>query len=245
MTEIREKANEIATKYNLTEEEEEMIKMWLKDSFLEMVIKDDTIENWIKQNENILPIKLLKKAPIIELSINGKKYQIFFCRNLNYRNVFSMPITSLGNEDLNIEIEIIDKLKELRDIIYKKVYRPEKKQLIDVIKNGNDDINNTLYLKLNGKFSLYFDAEIPFKNSGIDYIGAYETFSAGNGYIGKEATKDKVHINNLFKIFLNSWLDYKEEKKIKQYLGDYYTEYTIEELQLKIDNLIIKNMSGN
>ena len=37
-----------------------------------------------------------------------------------------MPITSLGNEDLNIEIEIIDKLKELRDIIYKKVYRPEK-----------------------------------------------------------------------------------------------------------------------
>ena len=77
MTEIREKANEIARKYNLTEEEEEMIKMWLKDSFLEMVIKDDTIENWIKQNENILPIKLLKKAPIIELSINGKKYQIF------------------------------------------------------------------------------------------------------------------------------------------------------------------------
>ena len=66
MTEIREKANEIARKYNLTEEEEEMIKMWLKDSFLEMVIKDDTIENWIKQNENILPIKLLKKAPIIE-----------------------------------------------------------------------------------------------------------------------------------------------------------------------------------
>ena len=40
MTEIREKANEIARKYNLTEEEEEMIKMWLKDSFLEMVIKD-------------------------------------------------------------------------------------------------------------------------------------------------------------------------------------------------------------
>ena len=51
MTEIREKANEIARKYNLTEEEEEMIKMWLKDSFLEMVIKDDTIEEWIKQKK--------------------------------------------------------------------------------------------------------------------------------------------------------------------------------------------------
>ena len=62
MTEIREKANEIARKYNLTEEEEEMIKMWLKDSFLEMVIKDDTIENWIKQNENIF-IKMKEFFP--------------------------------------------------------------------------------------------------------------------------------------------------------------------------------------
>ena len=223
----------IIEKYKLSEQEKKMIRMWLKSGMLEMVIKDDTIEEWIKQNKDILPIKLLKKAPIVELSINEKKYQIHFCRNLNYKNTFSLPITSLGNENLNIEIEIIEKLKELRDIIYEKVCRPELKQLIDVIKNGNDDINNTLYLKSDGEFSLYFEDKILFKNSEIDYIGRYETFSAGKGYIGEEASKDEVHINDLFQIFLHSWLYYNEGAVGLRLTGQLQLLRTIEECMLQ------------
>ncbi|MCB9233225.1 MAG: hypothetical protein H6581_16330 [Bacteroidia bacterium] len=83
---------------------------------------------------------------------------------------------------------------------------PLKKQLITIIENGIDEIFNTLILNINGQFELRdFSGE---NQAKVDpsVVVRYETFTPGNGYVGKDASKDMNHVTNYYVDSLRYWL---------------------------------------
>lgn len=89
---------------------------------------------------------------------------------------------------------------------------PTKEDLIEVIKNGDDSLDNVLVLNLDGSFELIngcggyaVEAE-----KEEDYVVHYETFDAGNDYVGENASKDNEHIDRLYSWALRYWDKYEK-----------------------------------
>lgn len=85
---------------------------------------------------------------------------------------------------------------------------PTRKDLEEIVRNGKDDRNMILVLDVDGEFQLYL-ADFAFdriKNYELPVVASYETFLAGNGYLGPDAAKDKAFIENTFLCFLEGWL---------------------------------------
>lgn len=92
--------------------------------------------------------------------------------------------------------------------------KPNKENLIEVIKNGDDSHNNVLVLNLDASFELINgDGIDDVKNvKGNNYIVRYETFNAGKDYVGKSASNDNKFIDRIYNKSLEYWNKYTETK---------------------------------
>ena len=87
--------------------------------------------------------------------------------------------------------------------------KPQREQLKEVIKNGDDSKNKRLILKENGEFELIYDLE-KVSPSEMDYVTRWETFDAGNDYVGKEAAEDDEFIDRTMSWAEHAWEKYQK-----------------------------------
>lgn len=81
---------------------------------------------------------------------------------------------------------------------------PNMKQLRSVILAGNDAVNNSLVLLVDGNFELIPLEDLPPRNARIAV--RYETFAAGNDYVGQGAAADDDFIRHTYTDMLDLWL---------------------------------------
>lgn len=81
---------------------------------------------------------------------------------------------------------------------------PTREQLRDTIAKGNDNYTNVLVIDYDGAIRL-----IPLTDrSAVSVQGfpvRYESFQAGNGYVGYKASSDGIHIEDTFMALLEAW----------------------------------------
>lgn len=129
-----------------------------------------------------------------------------------------------------------------RNILYKTIYlkrkefpiTPQKHQLIEVIKNGNDRVNNSLILNVDGEFQLFEN----FHNGDAPTVVVrYETAIANNGYIGEKASADNNYIDAMYISMLRAWYNHLLTNKLNSYTDNYNPEDSAEKLIEKINIL--------
>lgn len=112
---------------------------------------------------------------------------------------------------------------------------PNKEQLRTIIATGNDEETNVLILNLNGKFELRQRPLFDISKNDPTVVLRYETFAAGNDYIGEDAAQDDNHINSLYCTCLEGWLSHLRTGKTQIYYNFPCTkksEQTLEEIEL-------------
>lgn len=87
---------------------------------------------------------------------------------------------------------------------------PQLSQLLDTLRAGDDSHDNILLLMPSGLFKLY-------AGSGggavqhIDYVTRWETFCAGNGYVGEDAANDhEFYESRVMPWALEAWEKYEK-----------------------------------
>lgn len=89
-----------------------------------------------------------------------------------------------------------------------------KAEVRSVIAFGNDEVNNTLTIDLEGRVRLRkFNPSIvlsDFANIAV----RNETFCAGNGYIGQDAARDQSHVNGTYLALLDAWITHLSTGKM-------------------------------
>lgn len=93
---------------------------------------------------------------------------------------------------------------------------PDKEQLRKVIADGDDTVHNVLVLCTNGKFKLIQGIGVQVADH-LNYVTRWETFSAGNGYVGINASKDDVFLNATMRWANTAWKRYLKTGDTKQY----------------------------
>lgn len=93
----------------------------------------------------------------------------------------------------------------------------DRQQLVDTIAGGNDSYDNRLILKTNGEFEIirYRDAQDALLFERLDYVTRWETFDAGNDYVGIEAANDKKCIDSLMDWAEQCWAKYNNTGRTK------------------------------
>lgn len=102
---------------------------------------------------------------------------------------------------------------------------PNKENLIEIIKNGDDSHHNVLVLNSDGSFELIngYGIEDVQAVKGNNYVARWETCEAGNdGYVGKKASNDINFINGLYESASNAWDEYKKTGKYPDYIDLFY-----------------------
>ena len=94
---------------------------------------------------------------------------------------------------------------------------PSKEQLRSVIRQGDDNITNSLILNVYGFFELrdFYTMEINTDDPSI--VFRYETFGAENEYVGEESAKDERYITDLYTTFLEGWLSHLKNGMTNRY----------------------------
>jgi len=82
---------------------------------------------------------------------------------------------------------------------------PSIDQLRQIIAQGDDAVSNVLILNVYGQFELRQSPPFNQLLNDPSIIVRHETFVAGNGYVGPEATEDEQHIRELFVDSLEYW----------------------------------------
>lgn len=95
---------------------------------------------------------------------------------------------------LNVELEKVDNPPHIFTF----------KELENVLKKGDDKKKNTLVIDENGKFSLV-------SKDALSYPVRFEMFCAGNGYVGKSVSQEKIEA--YYGMALSGWLYYLKECK--------------------------------
>lgn len=84
------------------------------------------------------------------------------------------------------------------------VYELTMEQVTDLIASGNDSIRNQIRIKEDGTIFL---STIVGNNSLDGIAGRFETFDAGNGYIGQKAATNEKHILSVY-LTIKRWIDH-------------------------------------
>lgn len=110
-----------------------------------------------------------------------------------------------------------------------------EEHLREVILNGNDSVNNSLVVDFDGYLHL-----VPFKNA-IDnlYAVRFETFVAGNGYVGNRTSHE--HLEGTYLSLLDGWSTHLIGHDTVY--RDYPSNKTKEELISEIEDAI-KELKG-
>jgi hypothetical protein len=78
-----------------------------------------------------------------------------------------------------------------------------KQEVENVLKYGNDNIHNSLVVDFDGFVHL-----VPFEQAITGYAVRFETFQAGNGYVGSKSSLN--HLDGTYLALLEGWLDHLE-----------------------------------
>lgn len=116
---------------------------------------------------------------------------------------------------------------------------PAKDQLIEAIKNGNDNLDNCLVLNENSKFHVIpLDDFTRYENENT-YIARNENTYARHGYIGVGASRDAEFISIIYKEFLTAWLTYLSNGDTQILCdGSQVSEKTEQELLVEIEEKV-------
>jgi len=85
---------------------------------------------------------------------------------------------------------------------------PSMEQMVSVIKHGDDRISNALILNVHGFFELRERGTVNLAIVDPTIIARYETFVAGNGYVGQKPANDMAFINRVYNDFIAAWADH-------------------------------------
>jgi len=151
---------------------------------------------------------------------------------LNNKNWKLNPTSSLFGEKQKLNYRIFT-IRCIKPPI------PSRDQLISVIAQGDDRINNSLILNVHGLFELrdFYTLNLSFKDPTI--VLRNETFSAGNGYVGKDAAKDANLIKGLYAVSLYHWLIHLQNGLTNMYSDTIMTDKPINELIKEIEDIKI------
>ncbi|MCQ6281709.1 protein kinase [Bacillus sp. EB600] len=108
-----------------------------------------------------------------------------------------------------------------------------KEDLKRVLIAGNEHDHNSLIIDFDGYLHL-----IPFNRArGGPYAVRFETFLAGNGYVGSQSSLN--HINDTYLSLLEGWLEHLvgHDKIYRNYPSDQTKEKLIEKINEAINNL--------
>ncbi|TDK45559.1 hypothetical protein [Algoriphagus formosus] len=95
---------------------------------------------------------------------------------------------------------------------------PQRKQLEQVLREGDDSVFNTLVLKSDGQFCLINPEEIIFNKIDPEIIYQFEGFVGGNGYVGPTIEDDNFddYILDFFRTGIHYWRDHLTKKELHQ-----------------------------
>lgn len=142
------------------------------------------------------------------------------------------PTSSTLFADDSVDYEVYTK-REIKPSI------PTKEQLIDVIANGDDKKNNTIILKTNGIYEIREIQNIDLTIKYPTIVVRNETFIAGNGYIGKEASQDESFVNDIYTESLEYWLIHLEKGKTNMFSDGMMLHRKLDEVIAEIRTLNI------
>lgn len=120
-----------------------------------------------------------------------------------------------------------------RDIIPR---TPSRDQLKSIIAQGDDSFNNSLILNPHGFYELRNFHTLNFSIKDPTILHRHETFSAGNDYVGQEASEDQSLIDELYSTSLEHWLINLKYGRLNMY-SDHHTQKTAEELIIEIEEI--------
>jgi hypothetical protein len=119
----------------------------------------------------------------------------------------------------------------------KKTNLPSREQLISVIANGDDRKNNSVIFNSEGLFELidcdFFDISQEYPN----IVMRYETFTAGNDFVGIEAANDNRLIKDIYTQSLEYWLIYLLTNKTHFYADGSIPPRDVSEIVAEIEAL--------
>ncbi|WP_281869945.1 hypothetical protein [Brevibacillus parabrevis] len=112
--------------------------------------------------------------------------------------------------------------------------KPEKKyftkeEVREQLVNGDDEQHNVLIVDWNGNVKL-----VPFNVGRKEYAVRYESFQAGNGYVGRGSSLN--HFDSTYSALLEGWLlhlkahdsvyrDYSSDRKLEEIIKDIEVAY--------------------
>ncbi|MGE7637627.1 hypothetical protein [Peribacillus frigoritolerans] len=108
-----------------------------------------------------------------------------------------------------------------------------KAELQKVLLAGNDNYNNSLVIDFDGYLHL-----VPFKQAiNEPYAVRFETFGAGNGYVGRESSLN--HIDDTYLALLQSWAIHltSHDQIYRDYTSRETEEETLSEILESIEKL--------
>lgn len=111
--------------------------------------------------------------------------------------------------------------------------RPNRNQLIEIVRNGDDRRDKSIVLRENGSFDLVYGAVI-YQLSPSEYVARTETLDIGNSYVGIEAAQDMTTIDKFYKMFLEAWIKFKNDNTMEQMVHESFLG-SVEEYEKMID----------
>jgi len=115
-----------------------------------------------------------------------------------------------------------------------KPHKPTLTEMRNLIRQGDDQINNMLIIDLNGYFSL-LEFSTEHVNSFVIAV-RHGAFIAGNGYIGPQAADDETFTNRVFHTMLYGWLEHLQTGQVNWFM-DIPSQESLDDLHKKIDSL--------
>lgn len=94
---------------------------------------------------------------------------------------------------------------------------PNFNQLQQTIAQGDDSINNRLILNVNGDFELrpFNDATDDYNFQRLNYVTRWETFDAGNDYVGIDASNDQRLLDGIMDWANKAWAEHQASGQTK------------------------------
>ena len=126
--------------------------------------------------------------------------------------------------------------------LHPKVWRREvprrfsRGELLEVLAAGDDSINNSLIVDVEGYFQLVtpLEARKPTSSAAI----RHETFCAGNSYVGFQAARDEHFIQQTYLSSLEGWTTHLLTGELQLYLDEWKGDKTESQLLGQIEKIV-------
>jgi hypothetical protein len=114
---------------------------------------------------------------------------------------------------------------------------PDRRQLINTIARGDDTLDNIVILNVDGGFELRQFSDFDKHRNDPTIVARYESFVAGNDYIGIAASNDVSHVNAVYSGLLQFWATHLKCGVTQEYV-DLPASSSIQELSSNLELLM-------